>query len=206
MVIYTQRTFVRSSPGTGSERLLLRKEGDSALPTDTAPVWADGLQWWLLTQVEGVDGWSARKALNGVELFTVEREMFETAIEFTLDWEDGYVDHPEDKGGPTKFGISQTAYPHLDIKNLTKEQAIEIYYEDYWLKSRAYLYPLPKCLILLDIAVLTGVSRALSLRTLKSPAILATQLDFFAALAKFTTFGRGWIRRTADLVGLLDLD
>jgi hypothetical protein len=40
-----------------------------------------------------------------------------------------------DKGGPTKYGISQKAYPNLDIKNLTKEQAIEIAKRDYWDKN-----------------------------------------------------------------------
>jgi lysozyme family protein len=41
-----------------------------------------------------------------------------------------------DKGGPTKYGISQRAYPNLDIKNLTKEQAIEIAKRDYWDKNK----------------------------------------------------------------------
>jgi lysozyme family protein len=40
-----------------------------------------------------------------------------------------------DKGGATKYGISQRAYPDLDIKNLTKEQAIEIAKRDYWDKN-----------------------------------------------------------------------
>jgi len=41
-----------------------------------------------------------------------------------------------DRGGPTKYGISQKAYPKLDIKNLTKEQAIEIAKRDYWDKNK----------------------------------------------------------------------
>jgi len=41
-----------------------------------------------------------------------------------------------DRGGPTKYGISQRAYPNLDIKNLTKEQAIEIAKRDYWDKNK----------------------------------------------------------------------
>jgi lysozyme family protein len=41
-----------------------------------------------------------------------------------------------DKGGATKYGISQRAYPDLDIKNLTKEQAIEIAKRDYWDKNQ----------------------------------------------------------------------
>lgn len=43
-----------------------------------------------------------------------------------------YVNDPDDRGGETKFGISKRAYPELDIKNLTIEQAKEIYLKDYW--------------------------------------------------------------------------
>jgi lysozyme family protein len=37
-----------------------------------------------------------------------------------------------DKGGTTKYGISQTAYPTLDIARLTEQQACDIYKRDYW--------------------------------------------------------------------------
>lgn len=39
-----------------------------------------------------------------------------------------------DKGGLTKYGISQKAYPHLKIRELTEEQARRIYRADYWNK------------------------------------------------------------------------
>jgi lysozyme family protein len=38
-----------------------------------------------------------------------------------------------DQGGLTKWGISQKAYPDLDIKNLTRENAVALYRKDYWL-------------------------------------------------------------------------
>lgn len=41
-----------------------------------------------------------------------------------------------DAGGWTKFGISQRAYPHLDIKNLTIDAAISLYKTDYWDKVK----------------------------------------------------------------------
>ena len=31
----------------------------------------------------------------------------------------------------TKFGISKKSYPNIDISNLTEEEAIQIYYEDF---------------------------------------------------------------------------
>ena len=37
----------------------------------------------------------------------------------------------------TKYGISKRSFPALDIKNLTVEQAGEIYYKNYYLSCRA---------------------------------------------------------------------
>ncbi len=53
-------------------------------------------------------------------------------IERTLKWEGGWVNDENDPGGETNFGISKRQYPELDIKNLRREQAIEIYKRDYW--------------------------------------------------------------------------
>lgn len=53
-------------------------------------------------------------------------------INRVIDNEGGYVNHPNDPGGETKFGISKRAYPTVDIKNLTKEKAADIYFKDYW--------------------------------------------------------------------------
>jgi len=66
----------------------------------------------------------------------VDKEIFELAIKFTLSWEGGYVNDPNDPGGETKYGISKRQYPNLDIKNLTVDQAKQIYYNDYWKKYK----------------------------------------------------------------------
>ncbi|ELW9416697.1 hypothetical protein SIO58_000529, partial [Enterobacter hormaechei] len=54
--------------------------------------------------------------------------------------EGGYVDHPNDKGGPTNWGITQaTARAHGytgDMRNLTREQALAILESDYWYGPR----------------------------------------------------------------------
>jgi len=57
---------------------------------------------------------------------------FDYAIEKTLKHEGGYVHNPKDPGGQTNFGISARAHPNLDIKNLTREEAIAIYKKYYW--------------------------------------------------------------------------
>lgn len=61
-------------------------------------------------------------------------ERFEDAFSEVIGLEGGYSNDPNDAGGETNWGISKRAYPHLDIKNLTKAHAKLIYYTDYWLK------------------------------------------------------------------------
>lgn len=63
--------------------------------------------------------------------------IFEKSINKTLLNEGGYINDPSDKGGETKFGISKRAYPDVDIKNLTTDDAKEIYKRDYWDSLRA---------------------------------------------------------------------
>nr|DAJ97283.1 MAG TPA: Lysozyme [Caudoviricetes sp.] len=54
--------------------------------------------------------------------------------------EGGYVNHPDDKGGPTKWGITEKvarAHGYLgDMRNLTRGQALEILEADYWYGPR----------------------------------------------------------------------
>lgn len=69
---------------------------------------------------------------------------FDAAVEHVFSEEKGFQNNPKDKGNwtggrvgagnlvGTKFGISAAAFPNLDIPNITKEQAKEIYREKYW--------------------------------------------------------------------------
>jgi lysozyme family protein len=61
---------------------------------------------------------------------------FDEIIELTLEHEGGYVHDPKDLGGETNFGIAKRFYPDVDIKNLTKEGAKDIYRKDYWDKNK----------------------------------------------------------------------
>lgn len=45
--------------------------------------------------------------------------------------EGGYVNHPSDPGGETKYGISRRAHPGVDIRNLTLDGARDIYRSHY---------------------------------------------------------------------------
>ena len=58
---------------------------------------------------------------------------FDEIIEKVLEHEGKYSNDSDDLGGETNFGITKRFYPDIDIKNLTKEEAIDIYYKDYCL-------------------------------------------------------------------------
>ena len=86
---------------------------------------------------------------------------FEKAIKIILKYEGGYVWNPDDPGGETKYGISKRQYPNLDIKNLTKKQAKEIYRKDYWNKiNGGDINDDDIALQIFDFAVNSGVKRA----------------------------------------------
>lgn len=72
----------------------------------------------------------------------------------------GYVNDPDDLGGETKWGISKRAYPKLDIKNLSRSAAEEIYFRDYWRAGGADALPWPLSLVHFDASVNHGVGRA----------------------------------------------
>lgn len=71
---------------------------------------------------------------------------FKKAMEFVLKSEGGYSNRKEDRGGATNFGITQGTYndynkkhglPTKDVKNITKDEALRIYYNDFWKKTGA---------------------------------------------------------------------
>ena len=66
---------------------------------------------------------------------------FDEIIDITLKHEGGYVHDPKDLGGETNFGIAKRFYPEVDIKNLTKEEAKDIYRRDYWVRNKVEELP-----------------------------------------------------------------
>jgi lysozyme family protein len=63
-------------------------------------------------------------------------KIFNVAVGLTMSAEGGYVWDKNDPGGETKYGISQRAYPLLDIENLDPGMARQIYFRDYWRQPR----------------------------------------------------------------------
>lgn len=62
--------------------------------------------------------------------------VFRRALGFVFRNEGGFVDDPVDRGGMTKYGITQRTYPREDIAAVTRERAAWLYYRDFWLEPR----------------------------------------------------------------------
>jgi lysozyme family protein len=138
-------------------------------------------------------------------------------------WTGGREGRGELKG--TKFGISAAAYPYLDIKNLTLEQAKAIYQEDYWdvigrahdavkfqLFDAAVNHGRGNAIRILQRAVKVaddgewGPRSQAALDTMQNlyghndvlMRFMAFRFKFWASLQKFDVYGRGWTNRGAD--------
>ncbi|MCH8520818.1 glycosyl hydrolase 108 family protein [Glycocaulis sp.] len=93
---------------------------------------------------------------------------FANALDHVLRWEGGYVDHPDDPGGATNFGITLAtlqgwrgrAVTKADVKALTKAEAGEIYKARYWDQCRCDELPEGVDAIVFDAAVNHGAGRA----------------------------------------------
>jgi lysozyme family protein len=85
---------------------------------------------------------------------------FNEIIEVVLEHEGGYVNDPDDPGGETNFGIAKRSHPDVDIKNLTKEKAKEIYKSEYWDKNKVEKLPEQLRHIYFDMCVNMGRRRA----------------------------------------------
>lgn len=94
-----------------------------------------------------------------------------TMITALMNREGGFTDHPADKGGPTKYGITLgTLSKYLarpvtrhDIEALSPETAKEIYYTRYYLLPRMDALPKEIQPIMLDMCAHHGPSQAIRL-------------------------------------------
>lgn len=150
-------------------------------------------------------------------------DRFDRFIDRLLSHEGGYVNNPADPGGETKFGISKRSYPKVNIRRLTREQAVAIYRRDFWERSRADDLAPALGFQLLDAAVNSGIDQAtrwlqravgvaddgiigpvtLGALRVSDPADViarfnAERLEFMTRLSGWQSFGRGWARRIAQ--------
>jgi hypothetical protein len=57
---------------------------------------------------------------------------FDSAVATVLKHEGGFTANDGNTGAPANFGINQKHNPDIDVENLTREQAVEIYRTRYW--------------------------------------------------------------------------
>lgn len=146
---------------------------------------------------------------------------FGRAFELLIGHEGGYVNHPSDPGGETKFGISKRSHPDLDIAALTLADAKAIYKRDYWDRVRGDALPPALAFLVFDAAVNNGVGRAIrwlqaaarvtvdgkigpaTLVAAEAPVVAERfhmlRVEFMTDLDGWKHFGRGWARRLAAL-------
>jgi lysozyme family protein len=148
---------------------------------------------------------------------------FDRAFAELMKHEGGYVNHPDDPGGETNFGITKVvAEKHGykgSMKDLPVSTAKHIYKVDYWDKIRADLLPANLRFHVFDAAVNSGVGQAIKWlqsaagvdadgvigsKTISASSSVsaakysATRLRFMTNLKAWPTFGKGWARRIAD--------
>ena len=148
---------------------------------------------------------------------------FLTIINRVLGHEGGYVNDRNDPGGETNWGISKRSYPNVRIKELTRNQAISIYYRDFWLRSGCEQFEDGVGYQLLDSAINSGISQSIrflqraagvaddgmlgpvsknAITSMKEANLImlfnAERLEFMTKLKNWTNHGKGWVRRIAQ--------
>ena len=148
---------------------------------------------------------------------------FDISINRLLGSEGGLVNDPTDPGGLTQWGISQRSYPKLDIRALTRDQAIALYRRDFWMPIHADELPDGIGFQLLDFSVNSGSGTALrvlqravgvaddghigavTLAAIKSiephdliMRFLAERLIFMTNCKNWSSASKGWARRIAN--------
>lgn len=152
---------------------------------------------------------------------------FDEVFERCMGHEGGYVNHPNDPGGETIWGITiATARANGytgPMRYMKREQAKEIYRKAYWQRAKCAQYNSAIGFQMFDAAVNHGIGNAIRIlqravgvaddglvgqitlaaineKSLDDVLVLfnAERLEFYAKLKTFHTFGRGWTRRVAS--------
>lgn len=101
------------------------------------------------------------------------QDAYKKSLSFVLRWEGGYVNHPNDKGGATKKGVTQSTYNYYrsrvglqtqSIRDITDREVEQIYKEQYWLAAKCDLISQSSphlAIAHMDWAVNAGVGRAI---------------------------------------------
>lgn len=147
---------------------------------------------------------------------------FTKMIERILGHEGGYVNDPADPGGETNWGISKRSFPTINIKALTRAEAISIYERYFWIPLKAERFDDGVAYQLLDSAVNSGITQTIRFlqravgvaddgvigpvtiaavdKFSEGAAIMlfiAERISFMAKLKNWPNHGKGWMVRMA---------
>jgi hypothetical protein len=131
----------------------------------------------IKTQSEGKDialKAATKSADSKAELGKDTQSKFQKCFEIVLAREGGFSNHPEDKGGPTNLGITMSVLKEWrnkdkdenedvtidDVRNLTRDEAREIYRTRYWNLLQCDELPKGVDLVVFDFGVNAGPSRS----------------------------------------------
>ncbi len=99
-------------------------------------------------------------------------DTFAAAVALVLEHEGGYVDHPRDPGGATKYGITRRTLarwravrpwwklPKSAVRRLSRREARDIYRARYWERCQCQELPTGLDYVVFDAAVNSGPQRA----------------------------------------------
>lgn len=176
--------------------------------TDASAEVVDGLTWLQFAYNESLV-WIAQFSASGTPILLLEdrrySEQYNMAFAFVLRFEGGLSDVAGDAGGLTKYGISQRAYPALDIRSLTVAQAQELYYYDYWLTAGCESLSPATAIQHFDMAVNSGIYRANQiLKDSQGDPERYAQLreETYRSFKQYEMFGAGWSRRAMECLAL----
>lgn len=142
------------------------------------------------------------------------RENFPVCLPIILKHEGGWADHPKDPGGATMKGITLTTFRRYKpnagktaLRNISDEDVARIYRDGYWDTVGAEALHHGVDLAVFDVSVNSGPGRAKKLLAANATkqgdalikAICASRMAFLRGLKHWSTFGKGWSRRVADI-------
>lgn len=108
----------------------------------------------------------------------------------------------------TKYGIAASSHPTLGIPDLTKAEAGEIYRAEYWNACRCDELSAGVDLVVMDIAVNSGVGRGRSYRDATAgigdrqarvDALCDKRRAFYKGLKTFARYGKVWLGRVSRI-------
>lgn len=155
---------------------------------------------------------------------------FDQAFHELLGHEGGYSNHPNDPGGETMWGITLKSARAAGYTGAMRDMPVDfaktVYRRRYWDSVRADELPEAIRYAVFDAAVNSGISQAsrwlqraarvaddgvigpVTLRAVREVApeimlrrLLSQRLRFMTDLSTWPTFGRGWARRIAAILG-----